>query len=107
MNAIQVACILGEEDIAMDILDFITRTAEEIDARIILYEFMGRMWGEGNTTLHLASFMGMHCLVEELIKHGAATGKANLKNYKPVDCAGDDLTRNAFETAYESKNCLK
>jgi hypothetical protein len=92
---------LGEEDIAMDILEYVARMAEEIDSRIVLYEFMGRMWGEGNTILHLASFMGMDSLVAELIKLGAATGKSNFRNYKPVDCAGDDLTRDVFETVTE------
>jgi hypothetical protein len=92
---------LGEEDIAIDILEFVTNITEEIEARKVLYEFMGRIWGDGNTTLHLASFLGMCELVKKLIELGAATGKANNRKYKPVDCAGDDETRNMFETVTE------
>lgn len=105
LNAIQIACILGEEDIALDILEFITDITEDMEARKVLYEFMGRIWGDGNTTLHLASFMGMCDLVTRLIELGAATSKANNRKYKPVDCAGDDLTRNVFETVTEGSKC--
>jgi hypothetical protein len=101
LNALQIACILGEEDIALDILDFVTRITEEIEAKKVLYEFMGRVWGDGNTPLHLASFMGMSDLVTKMIELGAATSKVNNRKYKPVDCAGDDLTRMAFETVTE------
>ncbi len=85
----------------MDILDLVLKITEEIEARKILYEFMGRIWGDGNTSLHLASFMGMNDLVKQMIELGAATSKTNNRKYKPVDCAGDDLTRNVFETIEE------
>ncbi|KAJ3272868.1 hypothetical protein HDV01_005191 [Terramyces sp. JEL0728] len=102
LNAIQIACILGEEDLGMDILQFVNDFTEEINAKKILYEFMGRIWGDGNTTLHLASFMGMSDLVQMMIELGAAVGKINNRKYKPVDCAGDDVTRTVFETAIET-----
>ncbi|KAJ3255640.1 hypothetical protein HK103_006165 [Boothiomyces macroporosus] len=101
LNAIQIACILGEEDLAMDILQFVNDFTEEINAKKILFEFMGRIWGDGNTTLHLASFMGMSDLVQMMIELGAAVGKSNNRKYKPVDCAGDDITRSVFETVIE------
>ena len=88
---------------AIDILEFVTKITDEIEARKVLYEFMGRVWGEGNTILHLASFMGMCELVTKLIELGAATSKGNNRKYKPVDCAGDDETRQAFETVVEGK----
>nr|KAJ3418265.1 hypothetical protein HK105_000128 [Polyrhizophydium stewartii] len=101
LNAIQIACILGDEEIAIDILDFVVRVTEEIDARKVLYEFMGRVWGNGNTVLHLASFLGMSDLVKRLLELGAAAGKINDRKYRPVDCADDDLTRSMFETVTE------
>ncbi|KAI8895817.1 hypothetical protein BC833DRAFT_517448, partial [Globomyces pollinis-pini] len=58
---------------------------------------LGRVWGDGNTALHLASFLGMSELVKKLIELGAATSKSNDRKYKPVDCAGDDITRMMFE----------
>lgn len=97
LNALQIACLLGEEDLAMDILDFVARITDEIHSKKVLYEFMGRVWGDGNTTLHLAAFMGMVDLVTVMIQLGAAKSKSNNRKYKPVDCADDELTREAFE----------
>jgi ankyrin repeat protein len=101
INLIQLACLLGEEDIAIEILSFVKRVTEDIEARKLLYEFMGRIWGNGNTVLHLASFMGMSALVKILLELGAAKGKLNERKYKPVDCTNDDATLIAFETVEE------
>ncbi|KAI8835877.1 hypothetical protein BC829DRAFT_365300, partial [Chytridium lagenaria] len=101
LNAIQIACLLGDDEIASDILDFVHSVTEEIEARKVLYEFMGRVWGNGNTVLHLASFLGMSDLVKRLIELGANPNKKNERNYKPVDCADDDRTRNMFNTVTE------
>ena len=92
--------MLGEEDIALIILDFVHMITEDMEAKKILLEFMGRIWGQGNTTLHLASFLGMSDLVKKLLELGASN-KANEKHYKPVDCAGDDQTRDMFEQVEE------
>ena len=102
LNALQIACLLGEEEIALEILEFVNRISDEIDAKIILYEFMGRIWGDGNTVLHLASFVCMDELVGKLLELGAAPGKVNNRKYLPVDCASDDGTRVMFETKQES-----
>ncbi|TPX36687.1 hypothetical protein SmJEL517_g01382 [Synchytrium microbalum] len=96
LNAIQIACILGDEDIATDILEFVARITEEIEAKKILLEFVGRVWGAGNTVLHLASFLGMADLVKRLLELGANPNKKNDRNYRPVDCADDDVTRKPF-----------
>ncbi|KND04488.1 uncharacterized protein SPPG_00216 [Spizellomyces punctatus DAOM BR117] len=101
LNAIQIACVLNEEDIALDILEFVARVTEEIESRKVLYEFMGRVWGNGNTVLHLASFQGMSELVKRLLELGAASRKKNERNYMPVDCADDDVTREMFGNNYE------
>ncbi|KAI8913197.1 ankyrin repeat-containing domain protein [Gorgonomyces haynaldii] len=85
LNCIQISCILGDEELCLDILQFVTRVTEEIDARKVLYEFMGRVWGNGNTILHMAAFMGMADLVKRLLELGAAAGKVNERKYKPVD----------------------
>ncbi|KAI9093778.1 hypothetical protein DFS34DRAFT_563409, partial [Phlyctochytrium arcticum] len=53
-------------------------------------------WGNGNTVLHLASFQGMSDLVKRLLELGAASRKKNERNYMPVDCADDDVTREIF-----------
>jgi hypothetical protein len=97
----QISLMLGDEDMAIEILDFVFCVSEDMDAKKVLYEFMGRVWGDGNTTLHLASFLGMGNLVKKLIQYGANTTRLNDRRYKPVDCAGDDQTIDIFKT-YES-----
>ncbi|KAI8615986.1 hypothetical protein BC830DRAFT_1063856, partial [Chytriomyces sp. MP71] len=57
---------------------------------------MGRVWGDGNTILHLASFLGMSELVKRLLELGANPNKRNGRMYKPVDCADTDETRRMF-----------
>jgi hypothetical protein len=98
LNGIQIACILGDEELALDILEFVAQVTEVIEAKKVLYEFMGRVWGNSNTTLHLASFMGMGDLVKRMIELGAATTRLNDRHYKPVDCADDEATTKIFET---------
>lgn len=99
LNCIQIAVILGDEDIALDVLNFVAETTEAIDAKKLLFEFMGRIWGNGNTTLHLASFQGMSCLVKRMIQLGATTSKMNERHFKAVDCAFDDETIDVFKNS--------
>ncbi|KAI9339293.1 hypothetical protein BDR26DRAFT_386350 [Obelidium mucronatum] len=101
LNAIQIACILGDEESALEILDFVAKETEEIGARKVLYEFMGRVWGDGNTVLHMASFLGMPELVKRLLELGANPNKKNGRQYRPVDCADTDETRIVFNTVSE------
>ncbi|KAI9145201.1 hypothetical protein BKA69DRAFT_1015000, partial [Paraphysoderma sedebokerense] len=96
LNAMQIACLLGDEEIAMDILEYMAKEAEEMESKMILYTFLGSMWGNGNTTLHLASFLGMADLVKRLLELGANGNKRNDRKYTAVDCADDDTTRRLF-----------
>ncbi|RKP08103.1 hypothetical protein THASP1DRAFT_30090 [Thamnocephalis sphaerospora] len=96
LNALHIACFLGEEDIACDLVDYVARVTKAMDARKVLYEFLGRVWGGGNTALHLASFSGMDALVKRLLDLGANMNKRNERKYKAVDCADDDATRKLF-----------
>lgn len=96
LNAIQSSCMLGEEEIAIEIINYVAQQSEIMSTKKVLYEFMSKVWGSGNTILHLASFMGMSNLVQRLIDLGANTNKRNERNYKAVDCADDDKTRALF-----------
>ncbi|KAJ3127054.1 hypothetical protein HK098_006851 [Nowakowskiella sp. JEL0407] len=102
LNAIQIACMLGDEDMAIEILEFVYRITNEMEARKVMYEFLGRVWGSGNTVLHLAAFHGMSMLVEKLITHGANPNKKNDRGYRPVDCTDDHETRKAFTCVSEA-----
>lgn len=103
VTAMVAACILGEEEMAIMILEFVNKITEEIEAKKVLYEFLGRAWGSGNTILHLAAFMGMSDLVKRLLELGANPAKLNERKYKPVDCADDTVTRNMFTVISECK----
>ena len=93
---LHIACILGEDEIASDILEFVVYITDEIHSKKILFEFIGRVWGDGNTVLHLVSFQGMSKLVRRLLELGANPNKKNSRHYRPVDCADDDETRFMF-----------
>jgi ankyrin repeat protein len=67
-----------------------------MQARKILLEFLGKIWGDGNTILHLASFLGMSHLVQRLLDLGANASKRNHRSYSAVDCADDNETRDLF-----------
>ena len=92
--------MLGEEEFAFDVVEFINRTAEELESKKLTMEFIGRVWGDGNTALHLASFHGMSDLVKRLLELGANPNKRNELDYRPVDCADDDETREAFNIVH-------
>ncbi|KAJ3011318.1 hypothetical protein HKX48_006908 [Thoreauomyces humboldtii] len=106
LNAIQIACVLNAEDMALDLLDFVARTTDEIQSRKVLYEFMGRVWGDGNTVLHLAAFQGMSELVKRLLELGAASRKKNDRNYRPVDCADDQVTTQMFSKVVDVEGSI-
>lgn len=96
LNLIQIACFLFNEELALDLLNFVAKASEELESKKILYEFMGKMWGDGNTTLHLASFLGMADLTKRLLDLGANVYKMNDRKYKPVDCADENTTMSLF-----------
>ena len=101
LNALHISCIQGEEEMAQLLLEFVSDITQEINAKKVLYEFMGRVWGNGNTVLHLAAFMGMSNIVKRLLELGAAPNKMNERKYKPVDCCDDDITRGMFTNVTE------
>ncbi|KAI9222246.1 hypothetical protein BC828DRAFT_36142 [Blastocladiella britannica] len=103
LNLIQIACFLGEEDIALDILNYLATEAEEIGSKYALVTFLTSMWGNGNTTLHLAAFLGMGDLVGRILElHPSLAAKRNDRKYKPVDCTDDEVTRVKFLAAPSS-----
>ena len=102
LNLIQIACMLGDEDIASDILDYVYEQTVPRGQKILLVQFLGQTWGDGNTTLHLASFQGMSDVVRRLLECGAATRKRNGRGYKAVDCTDDQVTREIFQSGLES-----
>ncbi|ORX44527.1 ankyrin [Piromyces finnis] len=103
LNAIQIACILEDEDMSLAILEFVSKATLEMNAKKVLYEFMGSTWGNGNTLLHLASFLCMADLVRRLLELGANVNRKNERKYKPVDCTNDYNVMDIFLTTTEIK----
>jgi hypothetical protein len=106
LNYIQIACLIGEVDIAMALLNFVhSRTIPS--QKLLLMELISKVWGENNTLLHLAAFQGMNDLVSKLLEYGANPDKVNDKGYKPVDCAEDLDTLQVFRSINQGKSSLK
>ena len=96
LNAIQIALFLEDEDMGLDILSYVERQSIKLGSKMVLLAFLGMMWGNGNTTLHLASFHGMTTLVRRLLELGASPTKKNQKKYTSIDCCADTETSKIF-----------
>jgi len=82
LNYVQIACMLGEEEVASDIVRYVYQCTANKHKKLLLMEFLGKTFGDGNTILHLASFQGMSELVKLLLDCGANPNKRNGRGYK-------------------------
>lgn len=82
LNYVHIACMLGEEEIASDIVQFVYHHTSGKHKKLLLMEFLGKAWGDGNTALHLASFQGMADFVQLLLDCGANPHKRNGRGYR-------------------------
>ncbi|KAI3647499.1 hypothetical protein MP228_007720 [Amoeboaphelidium protococcarum] len=101
LSFLHIALITGEQQVSLDILEFVYKHTAKRGQKLLLMEFLNRVWGDGNSALHLASFQGMSDVVDRLLKCGANPHKKNDRGYRPVDCADDDQTRKLFRVAIE------
>ncbi|RKP03516.1 hypothetical protein CXG81DRAFT_9488, partial [Caulochytrium protostelioides] len=92
LNAIHIAVLCFDEDMAMDILNFVLMMTEDTSMCVLRSTFLSRTCGNGNTVLHLAAFLGNAELVEGLLRAGAVTNKRNDKGYRASDCSFDPET---------------
>ncbi|KAI8848252.1 hypothetical protein BC829DRAFT_417748 [Chytridium lagenaria] len=82
---LQLAILYGQDGIARDILD---RTVKD-DLDIT--------FGGGNTSLHLATFLGARDLVKSLLERGAKSNSQNSKGFAPVDVLDGTEMKSLFE----------
>ncbi|RKP22993.1 hypothetical protein SYNPS1DRAFT_19282, partial [Syncephalis pseudoplumigaleata] len=73
VTGLQLALLAQQESIAKDILN--VTFDQDIDLT----------FGDGNTALHLAVFLGLHDVVTLLVERGANTLIKNGKGFTPVD----------------------
>jgi len=77
MTGLQFAIMLGQDDVAKDIIDATLK--DDLDA----------VYGGGNTALHLAALLGERDVVKLLIERGADKTIKNNKGFSPVDVVDD------------------
>lgn len=82
LNALQVALFHRNEAMACSIVAFLRQHAEPTE----LHSFLNHVWGERNTSLHLACFYGMPRLVRMLLDIGVSPDTVNARQLKPADC---------------------
>ncbi|KAI8142579.1 hypothetical protein BJV82DRAFT_146099 [Fennellomyces sp. T-0311] len=85
LNALQVALFHQREGIACQLLQFLRQHATPSE----LQAFIGHVWGEGNSSLHLACFHSMPRLVQMLLDLGADPNSTNAKEQTPANCCKD------------------
>ncbi|KAI7884659.1 hypothetical protein K492DRAFT_158061 [Lichtheimia hyalospora FSU 10163] len=82
LNALQVALFHRNEAMACSLVTFLRQYAEPNE----LQSFLNHVWGERNTSLHLACFYGMPRLVRMLLDIGVSPDAVNARQLKPADC---------------------
>ncbi|KAI9031661.1 hypothetical protein CLU79DRAFT_694290, partial [Phycomyces nitens] len=87
LNAVQLALFHRHESIALQILTFIRHRATSVETRM----FVQHVWGNRNTSLHLASYLAMPRLVKLLLELGADPIAPNARQLLAADvCSNQD-----------------
>ncbi|KAK9767606.1 hypothetical protein K7432_002492 [Basidiobolus ranarum] len=96
LNFLQLACLYSREKIALQILDFLSKELNKRESKDLLFNTISHVWGRGNTTLHLASFVGLTTLVKRLLELDMNPYVKNDLGYSSVDCATEHETKKVF-----------
>ncbi|KAL0096868.1 ankyrin repeat-containing domain protein [Phycomyces blakesleeanus] len=86
LNALQLALLQRRDGMAHLILGFLRQTASPKEVQI----FVNHLWGQRNSSLHVACFLNMPRLVRLLLDCGADPAFRNARNLGPVDCSHPD-----------------
>ncbi|KAI8900214.1 hypothetical protein BC833DRAFT_618707 [Globomyces pollinis-pini] len=87
LNALHFAILLGQDDIAKDIIERLYK--EDLD----------ETFGGGNSALHLATLLGAYEIVKLLLERGANKSLNNAKGFAPVDLSDLPEMRKLFAEA--------
>ncbi|KAI9295226.1 hypothetical protein K502DRAFT_315980 [Neoconidiobolus thromboides FSU 785] len=77
VSGLQLALLLGYDSIARDIAD------------ITFDQDLNMIFGDNNTTLHLAAFLENKEMVQSLLERGADANAKNGKGFTPLDVSND------------------
>ncbi|KAI7883826.1 uncharacterized protein EV154DRAFT_522526 [Mucor mucedo] len=85
LNSLQLALISAEEQTVLLFLSLLRSHATQDELKI----FVNHIYGQGNTSLHLAVFLRRYAVVKVLIELGSKLHHSNARHKIPVDCCYD------------------
>ncbi|KAK4510287.1 epoxide hydrolase, soluble (sEH) [Mucor velutinosus] len=86
LNLLQLALMTSSESTVMALLAQLKLHATPAQ----LKHFINHVWGQGNTSLHLAVFLKRHLVVKALLDLGCLSDVSNARNKRAVDCCFGD-----------------
>lgn len=86
LNLLQLALMTSSESMVMTLLAQLKLHASPAE----LKHFVNHVWGQGNTSLHLAVFLKRHSVVKALLDLGCLSDVSNARNKRAVDCCFGD-----------------
>lgn len=86
LNLLQLALLSSSEGTVMALLNQLKAHASAAD----LKQFVHHVWGQGNTSLHLAVFLKRRLVIKALIDLGCVSGALNARKKTAIDCCLDD-----------------
>ncbi|RUS14104.1 hypothetical protein BC937DRAFT_94340 [Endogone sp. FLAS-F59071] len=95
LSALQLTCILGAEDSALEFTRAAAAAVMGSDKPVQV--MMEQECGKGNTTLHLTSFNALPAVVKALLRLGANPSKKNGNGLRPANCADESCIEAFWE----------
>lgn len=93
LNLLQLALMTSSESMVMTLLAQLKLHASPTE----LKHFVNHIWGQGNTSLHLAVFLKRNLVVKALLALGCLSDVRNARNKQAVDCCyGDQAILDLF-----------
>ncbi|KAI8641859.1 hypothetical protein BD408DRAFT_417520 [Parasitella parasitica] len=100
LNLLQLALITSSESTVMALLAQLKIHASPVE----LKQFVNHVWGQKNTSLHLAVFLKRHLVVKALLDLGCESDGCNARNKKSIDCSCDDPAMLDVFLCHNNKN---
>jgi hypothetical protein len=86
LNLLQLALLCSSEGTVMALLNQLKVHASTAD----LKQFVNHVWGQGNTSLHLAVFLKRPLVIKALMDLGCVSGALNARKKTAADCCLGD-----------------
>ncbi|KAI8351516.1 hypothetical protein BD560DRAFT_308840, partial [Blakeslea trispora] len=86
LNSLQLALLVSSESMVITLLNQLKLHASPSE----LKHYVNHIWGQGNSSLHLASFLKRPQVVKLLLELGCASDVLNRRKKQAVECCLDD-----------------